>query len=115
MASKELIEKVEQIIWRDRARVIPSKSTDLANEILAIILAALQEPTEAMLCAAAWELENPKSHESRDHIKAILAAMLNASPLGEQSYRAEIISADGAVWDETAPGTRNFKRRDQSE
>lgn len=42
-------------------------------------------------------------------------AMLNASPLGEQSDRAEIISADGAIWDETAPGSRNFKRREQSE
>lgn len=37
MASKELFAQVEQIIWRDRARVIPSRSTDLANEILSTV------------------------------------------------------------------------------
>lgn len=105
MASKELIEKVAREVAKSRVRdpeecVFGSGSTIhgftchqkawerefvAAQAAISTILAALQDPTEAMLCAAAWELENPKSHESRDHIKAILAAMLNASPLGEQS------------------------------
>lgn len=83
MASKELFAQVEQIIWRDRARVIPSRSADLANEILAPILAALQEPTEEMIdvvpvpyrCGRDW----------RQDAKATYRAMLAASALGEQS------------------------------
>lgn len=104
MASKELIEKVARELCLSYGRdpdvyaslcdiCGPNNEpllqwhiyTEQAETASATILAALQEPTEGMLCAAAWELENPKSHESRDHIKAILAAMLNASPLGEQS------------------------------
>lgn len=85
MASKELFSQVEQIIWRDRARVIPSRSTDLANEILNAILVALQYPTDEML-KAGWgglgdEVWNPTTIELTLSFKG----MLNASPLGEQS------------------------------
>ncbi|WP_313030387.1 hypothetical protein [Brucella sp.] len=77
MASKELFAQVEQIIWRDRARVIPSRSTDLANEILATILAALREPTPAMqlVVSANWGRRTWAEYQQ----------VLNASPLGEQS------------------------------
>lgn len=93
MASKELFAQVEQIIWRDRARVIPSRSTDLANEILSTILAALQEPKERMNVAGCqaddplgalidWQGENCTPREG---VANVWQAMLNASPLGEQS------------------------------
>lgn len=91
MASKELTNEVAAFLRNISVSSDNGGSYDeyeckeKAEELLSIVLAALQEPTEEMLCATSWELENPKSHESRDHIKAILAAMLNASPLGEQS------------------------------
>lgn len=85
MASKELFAQVEQIIWRDRARVIPSRSTDLANEMLNAILAALQDPTEASLEAGyAWD-EHVSSTETHPRNRGLWRAMLNASPLGEKA------------------------------
>lgn len=77
-----------------------------AQAAISTIRAALQEPTEVMTANGYVYCYNPERTWS---------AMLAASALGEQSDRAEIISADGAIWDETAPGSRNFKRREQSE
>nr|WP_176024223.1 hypothetical protein [Brucella pseudintermedia] len=101
MPSKELThEELKAII---AAKMADPNTT--AADILSTILAALQEPSASMVLAASEQVR----------IKSIWRAMLAASALGEQSYRSEIISADGAIWDETAPGSRNFKRREQSE
>lgn len=83
--SPHTLEQLRDIRWTQINGMERNLCLAGAEAAISTILAALQEPTEGMLCAAAWELENPKSHESRDHIKAILAAMLNTSPLGEQS------------------------------
>lgn len=122
MPSKELIEKVARAMaeadpqqcgnvnesemgdyfWEQwREHYIPQ-----AQAAISTILAALLEPTEGMLdaCGENWYYGG-----------VLWKPMLAASALGEQSDRAEIISADGAIWDETAPGSRNFKRREQSE
>lgn len=97
MASKELIEKVARAML-DAER----KSMDLPHRVfhtpadresvapmvqaaISTILAALQEPTEEMRLAAAWDMDNPRSIGSEERMNAIIVAAINASPLGEQS------------------------------
>jgi len=70
MPSKELIEKIAFIIRHDK----DGSPEDTARDILEAILAALQEPTEAMLLAAKGFGDTQAWQE-----------MLNASALGEQS------------------------------
>ncbi|MCV9909967.1 hypothetical protein OIV19_20420 [Brucella sp. HL-2] len=88
MASKELVAQVEQIIWRDRARVIPSRSADLANEILSTILAAQNEHIKA---EADGYIENFRTMDRINavHVTRALAMLkrrlIDESPLGEQS------------------------------
>ena len=106
MTRNELIEKVEAVI--DEGIKSYRMLDVVAKDVLSTILAALQEPTGGMIDANL-------SNSSRTDIIEDWRAMLAASALGERSDRAEIISADGAIWDETATGTRNFKRREQSE
>lgn len=84
MASKELKQQISDLI-ADR---LEYGSMDvMCDEILAIILSALQEPTEAMLKEA-----HKAEDESAVHNYGSLPSatdywdfMLNASPLGEQS------------------------------
>lgn len=100
MASKELIEKVAREIAKSRGRdpeecVFGSGSTIqgftchqkawereivAAKAAISAILAALQEPTEAMIDATgSYYIED----KHRDLV--VWNSMLNASPLGEQS------------------------------
>ncbi len=80
MASKELIEQVEDIL--EAAFVQEDNFTVTANAILSTILAALQEPTEGMR-AAAEEADWDANHDIT--FTECWKAMLAASALGEQS------------------------------
>lgn len=83
MASKELIEKVARAI-KNADREICSGLDDLYEEqaraAISTILAALQEPTEEMI-------NKSRGYYVGSTPYAVLhyKAMLNASPLGEQS------------------------------
>ena len=78
MASKELIAQVEDIL--EAAFVQEDNFTVTSNAILSTIRAALQEPTEAMI-----EATGSGTLEDRVNVQYDWRAMLNASPLGEQS------------------------------
>lgn len=113
MTRDELIEKVANAIWHDRARHIPKSMNDLAEEIINTIFEELKEPNEEMAFAARnlmlllgnnrpteqslmlWcerrGLPVPDGCENIDHVppKAIQSAwifkaMLNASPLAPE-------------------------------
>lgn len=43
MPSKELISQVEQMIWQDRARSVPARSTDIAQDITVAVLASVAD------------------------------------------------------------------------
>ena len=110
MPSKELThEELKAII---AAKMADPNTT--AGDILSTIRAALLEPDQSML-GAAEDICVDGPYLGRLDADLVWVTMLAASALGEQSDLAEIISADGAIWDETAPGSRNFKRREQSE
>ena len=92
MASKELIEKVARHIrvhiTGDEYSMSCGLSIEDARaasmELLADILAALQEPTEGMILSYEEYMNETKTF-SRPHGAHVWRAMLNASPLGEQS------------------------------
>ncbi|WP_010658159.1 MULTISPECIES: hypothetical protein [Brucella] len=125
MPSKELIALVaEAIIDNPPVETVTDDEIILdwsptAKAAISTILAALQEPTEGMREAGIeaiddnWErgVMRPAANSSVN----CWTAMLAASALGEQSDRTEIVSGDGAVWDETAPNSQVFQRREQSE
>jgi len=78
MASKKLIEKVENIVFE--AMLHGSHPRNVAEAAISTILAALQDPT--------YEMQRKGERvtwEDRTTIKDVWRAMLNASPLGEQS------------------------------
>ena len=84
MASKELIEQVEDIL--EAAFVQEDNFTVTANAILSTILAALQEPTDEMFEAGHETLyEGDYDATMNFALEPAWRAMLNASPLGEQS------------------------------
>ncbi|WP_176037660.1 hypothetical protein [Brucella tritici] len=58
MPSKELIAQVEQMVWQDRARAVPARSIDIAQEI-----------TTAVLASVAQHLDH-KAEAARKHAKA---------------------------------------------
>ncbi|WP_210244199.1 hypothetical protein, partial [Ochrobactrum sp. J50] len=76
MPSKELIEEIAFIIRHDR----DGSPEDTARDILEVIFAALQEPTEGMIKSGAQEVDW-YDHNAIDCWRAMLAA----SALGEQS------------------------------
>lgn len=83
MASKELIEQVGLIVYK--AKRHDSNHEDAAAEIISTTLAALQEPTEAVLEAGyTWD-EHVTATETHPRNRGLWRAMLNASALGEQS------------------------------
>lgn len=108
MPSKELIEKVARAIfetWRDENKsdatweellsmqrrdgyMEGKKIYDLASKeakaAISTILDALQEPTEGMILSYE-EYMNETKIFSRPHGAHVWRALLNASPLGEQS------------------------------
>ncbi len=90
MASKELIEELAEDLFQadrgeDAKKMYYAKEhyENMARIALSTIFAVLQEPTEGMIdlvpvpyrCGRDW----------RQDAKATYLAMLNASPLGEQS------------------------------
>lgn len=52
MASKKLIEQVEQMIWQDRARSVPARSTDIAQDITVAVLASVADHLDQKADAA---------------------------------------------------------------
>lgn len=82
MPSKELIEKVAAVL--DEGIKSYQTLDVITEDILSTILAALQEPTEAM-CKAA-DNAGAKAWRTGEHMAtAMVKAAINASPLGEQS------------------------------
>lgn len=86
MASKELKDALSNIIW-DACAQDEKPISDSVDEIISTILAALQEPTEAML-KEAHKAENESAVHSYGSLPSATDYwdfMLNASALGEQS------------------------------
>ncbi|MGB5948653.1 MAG: hypothetical protein WBG82_04975 [Parvibaculum sp.] len=78
MPSKELIEKVENIVLE--AMFHGSHPRNVAETAISTILAALQDPTDEMVCAVDHD-----DCATPDNAQRAWRKMLNASPLGEQS------------------------------
>ncbi|MCX2696667.1 hypothetical protein [Ochrobactrum chromiisoli] len=82
MTRNELKQQISDLI---ADRLAYGSMDVMCDEILATILAAIQDPTEAALEAGyAWD-EHVTATETHPRNRGLWRAMLNASPLGEKA------------------------------
>lgn len=85
MASKELIEKITEVVESYTGFYSEEDANQCSVEVIAAIRADILEPTGAMLEAGyAWD-EHVTATETHPRSRGLWRSMVSASALGEQS------------------------------